>query len=195
MHNAAMGEFQHFGPVEDRPLEHKAVLERAAKQVCVVDRPRRVAKRHGAGFHQRPHFRQFLPVAVFADAAHDVDVDVAGSRRLLPHKLHASLRIDRRLGIRQATDRSEATSERGGRSRFDRLVFLAAWLAQLHMGVDQARRDDAIRGVDDLAIARGLQIEASDPSSATPYRAKITGISITVSEALIETRLTLEQPR
>lgn len=41
----------------------------------------------------------------------------------------------------------------------------------------------------------GQIIEASDPSSTTPYRAKITGISITVSEALIETNLTLEQPR
>ncbi len=41
----------------------------------------------------------------------------------------------------------------------------------------------------------GQIIEASEPSSTTPYRAKITGISITVSEALIETNLTLEQPR
>lgn len=41
----------------------------------------------------------------------------------------------------------------------------------------------------------GQLIEASDPSSATPYRAKITGISISVIEALIEANLTLEQPR
>jgi hypothetical protein len=41
----------------------------------------------------------------------------------------------------------------------------------------------------------GQMIEASDPSSATPYRAKITGISISVGEALIETNITLEQPR
>jgi hypothetical protein len=41
----------------------------------------------------------------------------------------------------------------------------------------------------------GQMIEANDPSSATPYRAKITGIGISVSEALIETNLTLEQPR
>jgi hypothetical protein len=41
----------------------------------------------------------------------------------------------------------------------------------------------------------GQIIEASDPSSTTSYRAKITGISISVSEALIETNLTLEQPR
>lgn len=41
----------------------------------------------------------------------------------------------------------------------------------------------------------GQLIEASDPSSAAPYRAKITGISLTISEALIEAQLTLEQPR
>lgn len=41
----------------------------------------------------------------------------------------------------------------------------------------------------------GQIVEAIDPSSAIPYRAKVTGIEITVSEALIETRLNLEQPR
>ena len=41
----------------------------------------------------------------------------------------------------------------------------------------------------------GQIVEASDPSSETPYRAKITGMQITVSEAAIETQLTLEQPR
>jgi hypothetical protein len=41
----------------------------------------------------------------------------------------------------------------------------------------------------------GQLIEANDPASPTPYRAKITGIHIVISEALIETRLTLEQPR
>lgn len=41
----------------------------------------------------------------------------------------------------------------------------------------------------------GQIVEATDPSAATPYRAKVTGIQITVTEASIETRLTLEQPR
>jgi hypothetical protein len=41
----------------------------------------------------------------------------------------------------------------------------------------------------------GQLIEASDPANPVPYRAKITGIEIAVSEALIEMRLTLEQPR
>lgn len=41
----------------------------------------------------------------------------------------------------------------------------------------------------------GQIIEASDPARAAPYRAKITGIQITVSEAAIDARLTLERPR
>jgi len=41
----------------------------------------------------------------------------------------------------------------------------------------------------------GQLIEATDPSTARPYRAKVTGIQITVSEASIDANLTLEQPR
>ena len=41
----------------------------------------------------------------------------------------------------------------------------------------------------------GQIVESTDPSTAIAYRAKVTGIEITVAEALIETRLNLEQPR
>ena len=41
----------------------------------------------------------------------------------------------------------------------------------------------------------GQIVEATDPSSARPYRAKVTGIQISVTEAAIEMRLNLEQPR
>ena len=41
----------------------------------------------------------------------------------------------------------------------------------------------------------GQIVEATDPSSARPYRAKVTGIQISVIEAAIEMRLNLEQPR
>jgi len=41
----------------------------------------------------------------------------------------------------------------------------------------------------------GQIVEATDPSIASAYRAKVTGIQITVTEAAIDTRLNLEQPR
>lgn len=44
-------------------------------------------------------------------------------------------------------------------------------------------------------IRLGQIVEAIDPATAHPYRAKVTGIQIVVSAANIETRLTLEQPR
>ncbi len=51
----------------------------------------------------------------------------------------------------------------------------------------------------DVVFRPGLRlgqiVEATDPSTASPYRAKVTGIQITVTEASIETTLNLEQPR
>lgn len=51
----------------------------------------------------------------------------------------------------------------------------------------------------DVVFRPGLQlgqlVEALDPSSAQPYRAKITGIEIQVTETSIHTRLTLERPQ
>ncbi|MFN3980156.1 MAG: hypothetical protein ACK4SA_07225 [Caldilinea sp.] len=41
----------------------------------------------------------------------------------------------------------------------------------------------------------GQLVEVSDPSSARAYRAKVTGIQIRVTQAAIETRVNLEQPR
>lgn len=41
----------------------------------------------------------------------------------------------------------------------------------------------------------GQLIEATDPTSAHAYRAKVTGIQIRVTQAAIDTRLNLEQPR
>lgn len=41
----------------------------------------------------------------------------------------------------------------------------------------------------------GQLVEVSDPSAARPYRAKLTGIQISVSQGAIETRINLEQPR
>lgn len=73
--------------------------------------------------------------------------------------------------------------------------------ALLARGIAEMDRNaHAVNQVDMEVVFRpglrlGQLIEANDPASPAPYRAKITGIHIAVSEALIETRLTLEQPR
>ncbi len=44
-------------------------------------------------------------------------------------------------------------------------------------------------------VRLGQIVEATDPSTASPYRAKVTGIQIAVTQADIDMQLTLEQPR
>ncbi len=73
--------------------------------------------------------------------------------------------------------------------------------ALIHRGV--AEMDASARAFNqiDLSVVfrpglrLGQIIEATDPSTARPYRAKVTGIQITVSDAAIDTQITLEQPR
>jgi len=44
-------------------------------------------------------------------------------------------------------------------------------------------------------VRLGQLVEVSDPSDARAYRAKVTGVQITVTQADIQMRLNLEQPR
>jgi len=44
-------------------------------------------------------------------------------------------------------------------------------------------------------VRLGQLIEVSDPSDAHAYRAKVTGVQISVTQAEIQMRLNLEQPR
>lgn len=73
--------------------------------------------------------------------------------------------------------------------------------ALIHRGVAEMDANaHAFNRIDMAVVFRpgfrlGQIIEATDPSTASPYRAKITGIQITVTDATIETHLTLEQPR
>lgn len=73
--------------------------------------------------------------------------------------------------------------------------------ALIHRGVaEMDAHAGAVNRVDLTVLFRpglrlGQLVEANDPTRPTPYRAKITGISIAIGPAAIETQLTLEQPR
>lgn len=88
------------------------------------------------------------PLAALGDAAHGENVGVAGPLGLQVDELGGRLMIDGRLGVGHAGDGRDAAAHRRGRAGRDRLVFLAARLAQVHVHVDEARADDHSRGVD-----------------------------------------------
>ena len=58
--------------------------------------------------------------------------------------------------------RGEAAGQRRGRAGGDRLVLLAPRLAEMHVHVDQAGRDDLARGVDDRILTVRRHVIAGD---------------------------------
>ena len=78
--------------------------------------------------------------------------DVAGHRGAVVH----------RLGVGHAADGGESAGRGRARAAFDGLGVLEARLAQVHVHVDEAGRDDQPAGVEDLGVA------ATDRSGATP---------------------------
>ena len=85
-----------------------------------------------------------LVTAELSRAVHDV----AGDGGVVVH----------RHRVRHAADGGEASGRRGARAGFDGLGMLDARLAQMHVHVDEARRDDQAGGVEYLRAA-----ESSDP--------------------------------
>src|SRR5262249_1434148 len=56
--------------------------------------------------------------------------------------------VECRFGVRHAHNRGAAAERRCARTALDRLAVFPAWLAQMHLDVDEARCDDAAFGVE-----------------------------------------------
>ena len=162
VHDAALGQLAHFGMIQNWLVEHLAVFECPAHQLGVVDRGAIVAEGHGAGLHELANFGQFLAFAILADAGHDEHVALIGPGGQMLDELDRGLGVDRRLGVGNAGDRSESAGDRGAGAGEDGFVLFATWLAEVHMHVDQARRDDLPLGVDRAASPGGDRIERGD---------------------------------
>ena len=68
----------------------------------------------------------------------------------LADQLDRALGVDGRIGVGHAGHGSEAAVDGRGGARRDRLGILEPRLAEVDVDVDQPRRDDPPRGIDDL---------------------------------------------
>ena len=162
MHHAVVRQLQHLGMIQDRLVEHQAVLERPPQQFGILNASRGVGEGDRAGLDQRADFGQLFARPILADAARHEHVAVARAGRLLPDELHAGLGVDRRLGIGQADDRGETAGHRRRRAAFDRFVLLAARFPQLDVQIDQARRDDLAGGRNHAFVAGRSRVVGGD---------------------------------
>ena len=83
-----------------------------------------------------------------------------------------ALVVQGRFGVGHAADRREPAGDGGRGAAGDGLFLLVARLAEMHVNVDQPRRDEAPRGVDQaIGFARGsTPIPATFPSRIEQIR-------------------------
>ena len=131
----------------------RAYSERVPHQLRVLYAIAVVGEQVYAGGGQLAERRQRGTLAIHGDAAGRVYVAQPGPPRLGAHELDDRQRVLRRLGVRHRNDRGESAEGRGAAPGLDRLRFFSAGLAEMHVQVDEAGRDDAAGGIErDIAI-------------------------------------------
>src|SRR5690606_10230459 len=104
----------------------------------------------GAGADELADLGEPLTLESDGDRADRVDPGGADAPSLREDEADGGGVVDRRVGVRHGADGGEPTGGSGTRARRDRLLVLAAWLAQVDVDVDEPRRDDEAGDVDHL---------------------------------------------
>ncbi len=105
---------------------------------------------------------QLLTISVLADTCQHNHITILGPSRLVLHKFHACLAVNRRLCAGNAGNRCKSTGDRRRSTRANRFVFFMSWLTQLGVHIDQAWHHQSIRRVNDLSISVRLDIVCDD---------------------------------
>ena len=159
MHVAARAQVQVLAMIDHRQIEGARRLHGAAHHARVHHRPAVVGDGHDPGIFHGADGGQLLARAVLGDRADGENVgdrllaraldDVAGDGGVVVH----------RQRIRHAANGRESAGRRGARAGLDGFGVLDTGLAQMHVHVDEARRDDEAGGVEHFR-ARSRQILA-----------------------------------
>ena len=119
------------------------------------DRAAVVGERGGARVGELAHLGQLRALLADRDRGHEADRDLRLVARRGPAG-RAGRRSSRRpaIGVRHREDRAVAAGGRGGRAGGDRLLVLAARRAQVHVRVDEGRREHEPVAVDHAVAVR-----------------------------------------
>ena len=130
------------------PGQRGAVLERAPHHAGVGDAIAVVGEDPHAEVVELAQRRELLPARATArDAAGDPHV----ARRVaapFEHRLHDAGVVERRVGVRHAHDRGEASERGAARAGVDGLAVFAARFAEVNLDVDEPGRDDRVARVE-----------------------------------------------
>ena len=154
----------------ERPARRRRVLERAAHQPGRADRDAVVGEGDRAGVGELAHLRQLLPVLATRDRGEEADVHLRLATGDLDERAERRGRVDHGIGVGHGEDGAVAAGRGRRRSARDRLLVLAAGGAQMHVRVDERRREHEPGSVDD-AVTVGVDAlaDGSDRARVDPH--------------------------
>jgi hypothetical protein len=153
----------HLAAARERPLlaverdpraRGRRVLERAPEEARRLDRHPVVREPGRARLGELDHLGQLLPGLGLRDRGEEADRHLGLGAGPLDERAEHGGRVDDGVGVRHREDGAEAA--RGGRARAGTDVFLvlAAGRAQVHVRVDERRREHEARRVDQAVAVR-----------------------------------------
>ena len=163
VHVPAAGEAGVLRVLRDhRPGEGRRVLECRTHHTRRVDAGPVVREDPHAERVQLPHRRELAPLAPLRDRARGADVAARPGPSGEHCRDHGRVVVWGRR-VRHGDDRGEAAERRGAGTGLDGLGVLHARLPEVHVQIDEPRRDHAPRGVEDT-VAGEAGIDGGDPA-------------------------------
>ncbi len=149
--------------VDDWHTEHAGVLERAAHQKRRRHGTAIVGERHAAGSFLFAELGELLPFRAERHCADRIHARQSRFGGFLEDELGDAGVVVDRFGVRHAGDGGESAGDGRSRAGGDRLLVFLTRLAQVHVNIDQPRRDHpAARDLEHLG-AIGWKVLADAP--------------------------------
>ena len=165
MHDAVADEIVILAMIHHRHADHARILHRAAHQLVILDAMPVVRDRDHARLRERTDRRQFFARQTFRNRAGRQNIHARHFRGAILDPRDRARAVRGRRRVRHADDRGETARRRRARAGFDRFLPAEARLAEMHVNIDQARRDDQSGRVDDSPRLLVRTSAAIDPST------------------------------
>ena len=133
---------------------HSAVLECAPHQPGRCNRDAVVAEADRARGGELAHLGQLGPGLAFRDRRQESDGNLGLGARGFDQRTESCCGVDDRVGVGHREDRAVAARRGGGRAGGNRLLVLPPGCAQVHVRVDERRREHQTLGLDDAVRVR-----------------------------------------
>src|SRR6266480_5659186 len=141
------------GHAERQDVLHRATVEARVHHALAV-----VREGDAPRLRELRQLRELLTPEATRDGADRVDAHGAVLPRLGADVVGDGAVVVDGARVRHARDRREAAGRRRARPRRDGFLVLVAWLAQVHVDVDEPRADDLAASVQDLRPRRRLEV-------------------------------------